>query len=270
VDTGRRFVTWNVVAAPEFSLDAKKWCFPVAGCITYRGYFARDAARAYGADLRAQGLDVAVNGVAAYSTLGWFDDPVLNTMLRWRDDRLVGLIFHELAHQKLYVKDDSDFNEAFAVFIEREGMKRWLEQRGSPAQQLAYQQQSVRKAQFLALLENTRTALAILYEQDIPESQKRRRKSERFAELLHNYTGLKQAWGGYTGYDNWFGRELNNARLVSVATYNDLVPVFETLMTQSAGNLATFYDRAEALGRLPAKQRTRRLQKLGAKPGVDG
>ncbi len=263
VDLGRPFVTWNVVAAGEFSVDAETWCFPVAGCVAYRGYYAEQAAERYADGLRARGLDVAVNGVAAYSTLGWFDDPLLSSMLRGDGLWMVGLIFHELAHQRLYVADDSGFNEAFATFVEREGVRRWLAARRESADEARYATRLARREDFAALLGATRAELAAIYAGDATAAARRRAKAAAFARLRAAYAALRDGrWGGYAGYDRWFDRELNNAHLLAVATYFRWVPAFAELYRQSGGELAAFYRAAVALGELPMARRHERLREL--------
>ena len=182
-DIGRPYVVWNVVATPEFSVVPRHWCFPVAGCVAYRGYFHEASARAFAARLSAEGYDVAVEGVPAYSTLGKFQDPVLSSMMRYGDDELVAEIFHELAHQLLYVKDDSAFNEAFATTVEDAGLERWLEQRGAPGRIAAYRAEQARQAALMQLLAAARTRLAALYASGAPPAALRIAKQRQLADL---------------------------------------------------------------------------------------
>jgi predicted aminopeptidase len=260
VETGREAVTWNVVAAAEFSLQARTWCFPIAGCVNYRGYFDRAAADEYAAVLARENYDVSVDGASAYSTLGWFDDPVLDTMLRGGDVRFVGTLFHELAHQVLYIKGDSNFNEAFATFVEQVGVRSWLEKRGEAGRIAAYDASQDRVEGFVALLKQTRDALQNLYAQDLPDESMRREKKRVFDEMLANYESLKQSWGGYAGYDNWFKRELNNARLVAVSTYRHNVPAFQAMYDEAGQDMATFYALAKSMTNLSYSERQQRLQ----------
>jgi len=273
VDLGRPFATWNVIAAGEFSVDAETWCFPIAGCVAYRGYYAEDAAEGYAAGLRTRGLDVAVNGAVAYSTLGWFDDPLLSSMLRGDQLRTVGLIFHELAHQRLYVADDSDFNEAFATFVEHEGVRRWLAARRQEGDgEARYAAGLARREDFAALLGEARAELAAIYASDADAAAKRRAKAAGFDRLRTAYATLRDGrWEGYSGYDRWFDRELNNAHLVAVATYFRWVPAFAALYRQSGGELAAFYSAAAALGELPMAPRRARLRELlaASRAGAD-
>ncbi len=262
-DTGRDFVTWNVVAAPEFSFAPKTWCFPIAGCVSYRGYYDVADAQSY-ADLLAadEGLDVAIGGATAYSTLGWFSDPLLNTMLNRSDSSLVALLFHEMAHQKIYVSDDSKFNESFAGFVERAGLQKWLDNHGDPRVLPELDKRKQRQKQFIDLLLQARKNLAVVYESNADIERKREQKAEQFEQLRENYQALKTSWDGYAGYDNWFSRPLNNARLVSVATYTDYLPAFAVLFRDSNENFEQFYKAVNVLGKLPFDARQREMTVL--------
>lgn len=262
VDLDRPFVSWTVVAAPELSLEAKVWCFLVLGCVSYRGYFREAEAKRYAAELAARGYDVVVTGVQAYSTLGWFDDPLLNTMIRQPEYRLAGLIFHELAHQRVYAKNDSAFNEAYAVVVERTGVSRWLEREGDPDLSARYAQDQQRRAAFLALLGSARGSLERVYASALTDEAKRAEKAAVFERLRDDYRALRQGWGGYAGYDGWFESELNNAKLALVATYNAYVPALEKLLSQQGENLAAFNAACEKLARMPAEERSRALERL--------
>ena len=258
-DLERSYVVWNVVAAPEFSLDAKQWCFPVAGCVSYRGYFDEASARREAARLAAQGYETDVYGVQAYSTLRWFDDPVLNTFLDGSQLQAIALVFHELAHQVVYIPDDSRFNEAFARTVELEGVRRWLNTHGSAEEWQQYQEQAGRAAAFQALLKATRDRLTAIYARADDPAAMRAAKAAVLAGASADYATLKASWGGYTGFDAWMARGLNNARLTSIATYQDLVPAFEGLLAAVGGDLPTFYTRAREVGALPAGERLARL-----------
>jgi len=262
VETGRKYVTWNVVAAEEFSLRAKTWCFPVAGCVSYKGYFAEEDAKAYAKTLADENLDVNIGGASAYSTLGWFDDPILDTMLSGGDIRYVSTLFHELAHQVLYIKDDSNFNEAFATFVEQQGIRIWLEARNENDRIKRYDAYLARNADFSELLKSTRGDLLAVYKQDLPIEEKRAAKQGVFDEMQENYQQLKVSWNGYSGYDGWFSRKINNARLVSVATYHRLVPAFRQLYLDSDEDLEVFYDKARTVADLPSDERRRTLDEL--------
>jgi len=253
-DIGREYVLWNVVATPEFSLRPLRWCFPIAGCVSYRGYFHEADANAFAWKLAARGDDVIVEGVAAYSTLGHLPDPLPSTMIGWRETRLVGTIFHELAHERLYVAGDSGFNEAFASVVEDAGLRRWLESRGEQRQLEAYEASRSRHAQFVALLGDARESLERLYRGDQPPAEKRVEKNRVFGVLKYSYQGLRQRWGGYAGYDDWFARPLDNASLASVATYRGCVPGLERELA-AAGSMPVFYVRAEQLAKLPFAER---------------
>jgi predicted aminopeptidase len=266
----RPYVVWNVFAAPEFSVEPKRWCFPVAGCVVYRGYFSEDDANDYAGRLTADGWDTYVGGVAAYSTLGRFDDPVLSTMLRWPDYRLAGLLFHELAHQVVYVKDDSEFNESFATLVEEEGLARWLDARGELAALAEYRDDRERQGAFGLLVEDARARLAELYRQPLDDAAMRAAKAAEFAALRERYRALREAWGGYAGYDAWFERPLNNAQLVPVATYRRFVPAFRALLREEEGDLGAFYEACRQLAALPSEARRERLEallRIGAGPG---
>lgn len=248
-DLGREYVVWNVVATPEFSLRPLRWCFPFVGCVSYRGYFHEADANAYAWRLVAGGDDAVVEGVAAYSTLGHMADPLPSTMIDWRETRLVGTIFHELAHERLYVAGDSGFNEAFAGVVEDAGVRRWLASRDEARELAAYDASRSRHAAFLALLDGARASLERLYRGDQPDPAKRIEKNRVFGYLKFDYQRLRDEWGGYHGYDDWFARPLDNASLASVATYRDCVPGLERALA-AAGSLPAFYVRARELARL--------------------
>ena len=249
-DLQRPFVTWNVVAAPEFSVEAKTWCYVHMVCLPYRGYFDEASARRYADGLAAEGFDVHVYGIAAYSTSGWFDDPLLNTMVRLGERRTAALIFHELAHQQLFLKRDGAFSEAFATFVEQEGMRRWLAQGRQ------------RQLEFLALLRWTRDRLAEVYAGAEDPARMRQAKQAVFDRLRLGYAELRERWGGYAGYDAWFESPLNNARLVLVSTYHERVPAFEALLQRHGGDLQAFYRAAAEIAELEPQQRERRLDEL--------
>ncbi|MBX3612798.1 MAG: aminopeptidase [Burkholderiaceae bacterium] len=265
-DLKRPFVVWNVFATPELSMKLQEWCFPVAGCVTYRGYYDRRDAERFAAKLRADGLEAFVRGVPAYSTLGWFDDPVLNTFVRYPDGELARLVFHELAHQVLYVKGDSTFNESFATAVEQAGIERWLAAREAanrdPALRSEWQRFAERREQFLALLKRYRGALEAAYASPVSDDDKRASRREIFASLRRDYEALKQQWGGYAGYDRWFAQPLTNAHLASVATYTEQVPAFRALLAQEGDDLPAFYAAARRLGELPKADRERALAAL--------
>lgn len=263
-DLGRGAVVWNVVAAPELALELKTWCFAFTGCIGYRGYFRREAAEAMAAGLRAQGWEVSVYGVPAYSTLGKTDwlggDPLLNTFVHWPEGELARLIFHELAHQVVYVDDDTTFNESFATAVERIGGARWLLGHASQAARDEYAALDARRADFRALTLRYRDALAALYATALPPEAKRERKATLLAAMRAEHQQLKATrWGGFAGYDRWFD-EANNASLGVLAAYFDLVPAFERLFDRAGGDFERFYAEVRTLGALPREQRRATLQ----------
>lgn len=262
VDLERPYVLWNVFAAPEFSLTPLQWCFPVAGCVSYRGYFNEQDANRFADKLAQDGNEVYVAGISAYSTLGWFHDPLLSTMLARSDARLAGTLFHELAHQRLYAKGDTTFNESFATTVELEGVRRWLDQNHQFDQYQEYQKTLQRKLQFIELVQGARQKLKVLYASDIPDQQKRDSKKRIFAELKQDYRRLRAKWGGYRGYDAWFARDLNNAHLVPIGSYYDYVAAFQTLLNQHHGDLMAFYISAEKLADLNPEARREALTRL--------
>lgn len=261
-DLGRPFVVWNVFAAPEFSVQPVKWCFLIAGCVIYRGYFSRDEAERFAAGLAAQGQDVYVGGVPAYSTLGWFDDPILNTFIRFPDTEIARLIFHELAHQTAYARGDTVFNESFAVAVEQEGMRRWLARTGDAKQREAFERIQHIRAEFFRLVQKHRGRLDALYDTRLAPDAMRARKREILAELQADYRALSAEWGGYARFDRWFTGKLNNAQLASVVAYGQLVPAFEALLAREGGDFAQFYSAVKTLAALPQEQRDASLQKL--------
>jgi predicted aminopeptidase len=258
----RQYVLWNVVATPELSLRPLEWCFPVAGCVNYRGYYSKADAQAYANQLRAQGNDVEVGGVPAYSTLGWFSDPLVSTFINYPDAELARLIFHELAHQIVYVQGDSQFNESFASTVEQEGVELWLERFGNPAMREAYDKYSVRKRDFLALLVKYRKELEQAYKSPLPDAAKRRAKAQLFAHLKDDYQVLKTSWGGYSGYDRFFAEPLSNAHLASIATYNDFVPAFQALLKRHK-TWGGYYREVRRVAELDRSDRHRFLKALG-------
>jgi predicted aminopeptidase len=282
-DMHRPFVVWNVEAAPKFSLEPKAWWYPWVGSLEYRGYFSEQAARNYAARLQKQGYDVYVGGVTAYSTLGWFKDPILNTFIFDPEPDLAETIFHELGHQRVFASGDTDFNEAFATTVGQEGARRWLRAKGDRSAYEKYLAELRRTRQFANLIMTTRERLQALYgdertedgnvkaakkKRTIPPEQLRGQKQQLLNRLQQEYTQLKAQWGGNTEYDEWFAGPVNNAQLNSVAAYYDLVPGFERLLQQNGGDLEKFYEAADRLAREPKTERDRWLRALaGATTG---
>ena len=254
-DLKRPFVTWNVFATDEFSVQPKEWCFLVVGCVSYRGYFSRDDAESYTSELRTMGYDVYVGGVPAYSTLGYFDDPVLSTFINYPETELARLIFHELAHQLVYAKGDSTFNESFASAVELEGVKRWIDTHGNPADDANFATWQGRRQDYLVLVEKYRGKLHDLYSSTASIEDKRSGKVRLFREMKDDYQQLKLTWGGFAGYDRIFSQNLNNAFIVSTALYTQLVPAFQRLLEKTGNDLPRFYEAARALAKEPREAR---------------
>lgn len=259
VDPGRQHLVWSVFAAPADSLEPVTWCFPVAGCVTYRGYFSEQAAQRYAERLRQRGHDVYIGGVDAYSTLGWFRDPVPATVMRRADHRLVGLIFHELAHQRYYLPGDTSFNESFASFVEQEGVRRWFAARADQESYAQYQQDALAQQYFISFVLDYRQQFADLYAENLPLDDL----------ILHKralQTEMRTDWqsSGIRGYDGWFNGPLNNAQLNTVGAYADWVPAFEALFTEAGEDIEVFYAAVADLGAMSAEQRNERLQELSA------
>jgi predicted aminopeptidase len=247
-DLERDYVVWNIVAVPEFSLAPKRWCYPVVGCVSYRGYFSPDSAQRKADALRKDGYDVALGGVAAYSTLGKFSDPVLNTMMHWGDVDLVSVIFHELAHQLLYIKDDSGFNESFATAVEEFGMERWLGSRQQPHEFANWRDRRALRTRFSGLVADARTDLGEIYEADTGDDEKRRLKRERMLVLAEDAKALFV--DSESTAPAWLADDLNNAWLASTALYHGRLPEFRMLLVQCDNDLTCFYDAARKLADL--------------------
>jgi predicted aminopeptidase len=261
-DLGRPYALWNVFATPELSVKPREWCFPVAGCVSYRGFFARERAEGYAAELRAEGYDVYVGGSAAYSTLGWFDDPLTSAILARPLPEVAGVVFHELAHQRLYARDDTAFNESFATVVELEGARRWLERRGEAGQYTTYLERHARREAFTRLLLKHRARLERLYAEPSADDVKRAAKRAIFAELKAEYGKLRRDWPPGIGFDAWIAQDLNNAHLVSVGLYHGQVGALRALLARQRGDLRAFYDEATRLAQLPAAERLAALAAL--------
>jgi predicted aminopeptidase len=261
-DLERDYVVWNVFAAPEFALGAREWCYPIVGCVSYRGYFSEEAAQREAGKLRDEGFDVAVGGVPAYSTLGNFNDPVLNTMMRWDDVRLVATLFHELAHQVLYIKDDTGFNESFATAVEEIGIERWLAANGRPEEMADYRAQKALRRRLVELVEAARNDLAGYYGWDIDADTKRVLKSGRLAQLAADVRAELRAAG--VSENHWLTGELNNARLLPMSLYDGQVPAFLALYADCGFELACLYGEAARIAELGRRERDARLAELAA------
>jgi predicted aminopeptidase len=282
-DLGRSHVVWNVYAAPEFSMQPKKWWYPVVGSLKYRGFFSEADARQCAARLAKEGYDVHVGGVDAYSTLGFFKDPVLNTFIDNKPADLAELLFHELAHQRLFAKGDTEFNEAFATAVGEEGARRWIVKHADEKMRAEYEADLRRKDQFVAIVLQAREGLKKVYGEEniddrsseksavahkqkkkssVPDEVKRAGKEQVIAKLRADYEQLKASWGGYTGYDRWFARPINNARLNTIATYYTLVPAFQQLLAKNGGDMQKFYAEAKVVASSARKERHERLATL--------
>jgi predicted aminopeptidase len=263
-DLQRRAVVWNVVAAPAYSLTLKTWCFAVAGCVSYRGYYNEAQAMLEAETLKAQGLEVNVYGVPAYSTLGYLNwaggDPLLSTFMNYPEGELARLIFHELSHQVLYVKDDTTFNESFATAVERLGGQRWLQEQGLPAARAEYALYDQRRGQFRTLTLFTRKKLEVIYALAHDRHEQVAMKNIAIDDFKKSYQELKTQWNGYAGYDPWVARA-NNASFGALSAYDELVPQFELLFAQQ-GSWQKFYDACQALAKLPRLERRTALAAL--------
>lgn len=258
----RPAVVWSVVATGEFSVRPRQWCYPIVGCAAYRGYFALSDAQALAAELKEKGRDVTVTPAAAYSTLGWFDDPLPSTVAQWPEARLAGLIFHELAHQQLYLPGDSDFNESFANTVELAGVRRWLSWKGDPRALQDWEREQAREQAFVDLLLDTRRRLEALYAESLQPQPMREAKQAVFDWLKTEYRSLKAGWSGGRDFDQWFERPLNNARVALIGTYERWVPAFSDLLCRSGKDLPAFYAAARGLSALPEAERQSQLHVL--------
>lgn len=263
VELQRRHLVWNVFAAPEFATQPVTWCFPIAGCVEYRGYFSETAALRYARDLRSQGLDVYVGGVDAYSTLGWFNDPVPSTIIQRPDHQLAALIFHELAHQKLYVPDDTAFNESFASFVSQAGLRDWLDQQGRPDLYRQSMQDAAEQQRFIDFVLDYRERFAMLYASGISAEDMRLQKQQLQDAMRHAWRhSAAQQSAVDDRYHEWFQAGLNNAQLVTVGSYFTWVPAFAALFEHHAGNYDAFYRAVADLAALPPDARQVRLAAL--------
>jgi predicted aminopeptidase len=279
-DLKRKAVVWNVVAAPALSLKLKTWCFPVAGCVGYRGYFSETEAKLEAEELKKQDFDVSVYGVPAYSTLGWSNwaggDPLLSTFISYPEGELARIVFHELAHQVVYVADDTSFNESFATAVERLGGARWLAKYGSEATKAEYEVYDARRKQFEALTKATRLKLSEIYDENKPTVMdnissvaakniaKNAKKYAIIESFKAQYELQKNSWNGYAGYDNWV-KQANNAAFGALAAYDDGVPQFEALFEQQGGDWEKFYAAVQTLAAMPKEARRLALKSIKTK-----
>lgn len=254
-DLGRPYVLWNVFAAPELSVEAKSWCFPIAGCVNYRGYFDKQDAEEFAAELNERGNDVYIGGVPAYSTLGWFSDPILSTVIHYKDADLAALVFHELAHQLLYVKDDTVFNESFATAVELEGVRRWLGKHRKLDTIKDVELIARQRDRIIALLLDYRDRLDKIYLSSNSEQWKLTQKSKMLNSLKADYRRLRKGSNIRFGFDQWFEQNVNNAHLVSVSAYHELVPAFQRILAEQQGDLRKFYRAVERLSKMQKKTR---------------
>jgi predicted aminopeptidase len=262
VELDRPYVAWTVFAAPEFSLELKEWCFPIVGCMKYIGYFSKDAAEKHGEKLRKEGYDVLVTGAIAYSTLGWFDDPIVSSFIDRSRPKLGFLLFHELGHQVVYLKGDTEFNESFANTVAIEGTRRWLTYLNDGQALADFETAFERQKEFVELIEKYRKELKALYEQDlIPETMDFEKKAV-YRKMTEDYQAMKKEWGGYSGYDDFFEDQFNNAKLGSVSAYFDLVPAFRKLLKQNGGDMEAFYEACRRLGEKSKSERHAYLEKM--------
>jgi predicted aminopeptidase len=262
-DLGRPFVIWNVFATPELSLTPRHWCFPVAGCVNYRGYFRETEAKSEAERLKSDGEDVYIGGVPAYSTLGYFDDPILSSFVRWPETDVARLIFHELAHQLIYLPGDSVFNESYASTVEEVGLERWLEAQHNAELTGQFERTQRQRALFKTLVRDTRSRLVAIYASKASAAQKRKQKAAAFEAMKRAYDQAKANDPGLAGYERWFANSPNNASLAAIALYTDRVPAFKAILQEEGGNLEYFYERVRELTRLPKAQRDRVLDAYG-------
>lgn len=267
-DLERKAAVWSVFAAPPLDLTLKTWCYPVIGCAAYRGYYAEADAQALGDELKAEGMDVFVGAVPAYSTLGWFDDPVLNTFVNWPEPWLAGLIFHEMAHQVVYVAGDSAFNESYAKTVEYEGMYRWLLQEGREEALCDWVRRERRREGLIKLTNALQADLKTLYASELSDVEKLARKQVLFERLREQYLALMLKIGVAPDKAQKAAESMNNARLGSIAIYNQHVPAFRALLRDLNGDFVRFHQQVEVLAELEAEARAARLQTL-ATAGAD-
>lgn len=253
-DLERNYVIWNIFATDEFSLQPKQWCYLMVGCLAYRGYFSREDAIKHEQLLKNQGYDVYLGGVAAYSTLGWFNDPVLNTMLRWNDIRLAKVMFHELAHQQLYIHNDTEFNEAYADTVALIGVRKWLQKNFDQSTLDKFEKSQRKEEEFINLIMHYKSLLGALYDSDENDTLKRIKKAALFQQMFNDYQMISQSWEN-NDYKDWFTEGLNNAKLASVITYRQYVPDFLALYKKQGKDLKSFYGLIKSLSKCKPMKR---------------
>lgn len=261
----RPYVVWNVFAAQPFSFDSKNWCYPIVGCVTYRGYFDQSSAEQYAQTLSRQGYDVYVGGVAAYSTLGWFNDPVLSTFLRRQDYQLVALLFHELAHEILYIKGDTTFNESFATALEEIALAHWLESKNKAEIFSRYKEYKTRKEKFIQFVLSWKNKIELAY-QEVGEGGHNTEIKEKIYQAMRDDYARFRKEIDYSGYDRWFNDDLNNAKLNTVATYESLVPKFMLIYYNVGESVEDFIKESKRIGKLSSEQRMLYFSKLNRNP----
>ena len=261
-DIKRKYILWNVIAAPKFNINLKKWCFYFAGCVSYRGYFNQQEAMTYSEQLTKQGYDTRVYGVNAYSTLGWFNDPFLSTMIRWKEERIAGVIFHELAHQLIYVKNDSTFNESFAMTVQQEGVKRWLKAQNKSQEYENMIIKHQQRQQLNNLVSQTREELNQLYKSKVSNNEKQQGKQQMIENLIKQYQQLKETWVFKNQYNFLFSMPINNAWLGSFTTYWAYIPAFQKLLQQNNNDLVLFYQEAKKIAEMLPPERQKKLNEL--------
>jgi len=259
-DLERDYVIWNIFANEEFSLQPLNWCYLIVGCLSYRGYFSKSDAQQHAVELKKQGYDIYLGGVSAYSTLGWFDDPVLNTMLRWSDIRLATVIFHELAHQQLYIKNDTEFNESYAEAVAHIGVTKWLEKKSNQSLLKEYQQSQFQKKEFVSLIMHYKSKLNNVYQSEKSDDEKRKRKQELIKKMSDDYLIISKSWSKNT-YKTWFSKDINNAKLTAIVTYRQYVSSFLDIYEKLQKDLTKFYSFTRSLSNCKVMKRKEILKK---------
>ena len=255
VQLDQPYALQNLFAAPEFSTRLITWCYPFAGCTSYRGFYEQKRLDDFISELKVDNNDIHIGRVPAYSTLGWFDDPVLSSFIDWPDHRLAGLIFHELTHQKIYVDDDSQFNESLATAVQQVGIRLWLQARRETDKLEMFNRSLLYRRDVVLLIEDTRNKLSDMYQSEQSPESKRQQKNLFFDQLREKYEDIATAHDYRDGFAKWFSRELNNAKLASVSTYNALVPAFVKMIEAHNDEFDSFFKYAEKIADLEKEKR---------------